>query len=199
MEEVSSFKCLGTSFTTTGHAFGEIKACINVARAAFSPRSGRAWKSRVARKAAFTSQWSGLSCLTAAIAGPYALRISAVSQFLTTAASTVSPVVGGVTASCAKFYVITSAPPPSHAPATPAPMVRTRCRRNHLGRHRPGATFALTPEAGWSAEDLIYHAEGGPRSDEQPRRLRPPTEETRGAISGSHLCAETPSLVRGKS
>ncbi len=75
---------------------------------AFNPRSGRFRKSRVARKAAFTSQRSGLSFFTAAKPGPYALRISAVLRFLTTTASAVSSVVIGVTASHAKLYVIAS-------------------------------------------------------------------------------------------
>ncbi len=46
LEEVSSFKYLGASFTATGQAFGEIKARINVERAAFNLRSGRVQKSR---------------------------------------------------------------------------------------------------------------------------------------------------------
>ncbi len=56
LEEGSSFKYLGASFTATGQVFGEIKSRVNVARAAFNPRCVRVRKSRVARKAAFTSQ-----------------------------------------------------------------------------------------------------------------------------------------------
>ncbi len=43
MEEVSSFKYLGASFTATGQAFGKIKARINSARAAINRLQPSLW------------------------------------------------------------------------------------------------------------------------------------------------------------
>ncbi len=43
LEKVSSFKYFGASFTATGQAFGEIKARINVARAAFNRLQPSLW------------------------------------------------------------------------------------------------------------------------------------------------------------
>ncbi len=43
LEEVSSFKYLGASFTATGQTIGEVKARINVARAAFNRLQPSLW------------------------------------------------------------------------------------------------------------------------------------------------------------
>ncbi len=85
---------------------------------AFNSRSGRVRKSRVARKAALTSQWSELSFFAAVKPGHSSKRSSNVLTFLKTTASAVSSVVGGVTASRAKFYVITF---------TSAPFIQCSC------------------------------------------------------------------------
>ncbi len=109
LEEVSSFKYLGASFTATGQAFGEIKSRINVARAAFNRLQPSLWsRPEITRRTKGRVYESVVSTMLLYGCETWPLRV----EFLTTTASAVSSVVVGVTVSCAKLCVIafTSAP-----------------------------------------------------------------------------------------